>query len=250
MKVKNRSILLFIDNCSSHPEVTRSNIKLVFLPRNTTSKLQPCDAGIIQNLKMHYRKSLVRHVLFHMNDASSASELAKKVNVLNAISWLKVAWDHVQPSTIQKCFSKCGFSDELMTNDENVEVDEELEDFARQHGGVTWEEFSNFDSNLATTMTVEDNWEENLLASCCTEDDRLSDSDEDDEDEENTSIPVIQPRVAVRYLQQLKDFALFHKNGELLELISTSEVTVEQKFSGKNTIQTKLTEFAHTSATS
>ena len=43
---------------------------------------------------------------------------------------------------------------------------------------------------------------------------------------------------------------LFHKNGELLELVSTSEVIVEQKFSGKNTIQTKLTEFAHTSATS
>ena len=61
-------------------------------------------------------------------------------------------------------------------------------------------------------MTVEDNWEENLLASCCTEDDRLSDSDEDDEDEENTSIPVIQPRVAVCYLQQLKYYFIKMEN--------------------------------------
>ncbi len=84
MKTENRSILLFIDNCSAHPDVTLSNIKLVFLPPNTTSKLQPCDAGIIQNVKLLFRKSLVRHVLFHMDEATSASEVAKKVNVLDA----------------------------------------------------------------------------------------------------------------------------------------------------------------------
>ena len=32
-----RHILLFIDNCTAHPEVQLSNIKLVFLPPNTTS---------------------------------------------------------------------------------------------------------------------------------------------------------------------------------------------------------------------
>ncbi len=88
MKTENRSILLFIDNCSAHPDVTLSNIKLVFLPPNTTSKLQPCDAGIIQNVQLLFRKSLVRHVLFHMDEATSASQVAKKVNVLDAIMWL------------------------------------------------------------------------------------------------------------------------------------------------------------------
>ena len=62
---QHRSILLFIDNCSAHPDVICSNIKLVFLPPNTTAKLQPCDAGLIQNVKMHYHKLLVRHVLSH-----------------------------------------------------------------------------------------------------------------------------------------------------------------------------------------
>ena len=56
---QHRSILLFIDNYTAHPDANRSNIKLVFLPPNTTAKLQPCDAGIIQNVKMHYRKLLV-----------------------------------------------------------------------------------------------------------------------------------------------------------------------------------------------
>ena len=50
----------------------------MFLPPNTTSKLQPCDAGILQNVKLLFRKSLVHHVLFHMDEAMSASEVAKK----------------------------------------------------------------------------------------------------------------------------------------------------------------------------
>jgi len=101
-------------------------------------------------------------------------------------------------------------SDKLLTDDENVEIDEELEDFAR-HLGVTWEEFTNVDCNLATTtMTIADNWEENLLASCRAEDNYVGFSDEGEE-EGNISSPVIPPRVAVYHLQELKEFHYFIK---------------------------------------
>ena len=30
--------------------------------------------------------------------------------------------------------------------------------------GVTWEEFTVFDSDLATSMTIEEDWERNLVA--------------------------------------------------------------------------------------
>ena len=63
---EDRKILLFIDNAPSHPESfidCFSHVKIVFLPKNTTSKLQPLDAGIIKKFTVFYRKQLLQHVL-------------------------------------------------------------------------------------------------------------------------------------------------------------------------------------------
>ena len=160
-----RSFLLFVDNLSAHPDVIRSNIKLVFLPPNTTSKLQPCDAGIIQNLKMDYRKQLLRHVLNRMDEATCPSELAKKVNILDAILWLKNAWDAVDPTTIEKCFAKCGFVDILVdtAGEAEAKLSSQLGTLLTS-AGMTWDEYADCDQELATSQTFEDDWERNLLA--------------------------------------------------------------------------------------
>lgn len=56
--------LLFMDNVPCHPESLKgkfSNINAVFLPKNTTSKTPPHDAGIIASWKVLYRKRMLRY---------------------------------------------------------------------------------------------------------------------------------------------------------------------------------------------
>ena len=62
-------------------------------------------AGIIQNVKMRYRKKLLCHFKDYVDDeCCSVSELAKKVIVLDAILWLKCARDMVKSMTYERCF--------------------------------------------------------------------------------------------------------------------------------------------------
>jgi len=75
------------------------------------------DAGIIQNLKMIYRKKLLRHVLFLMDEVSTASEMSKQVTVLDAITWINFAWGILDADCIVKCFKKCGFFQEIQGMD-------------------------------------------------------------------------------------------------------------------------------------
>ena len=63
--LEDRNVILFLDNATCHPESMIGQflqIKIIFLPKNATSRLQPLD-DIIQNLKVKYRKRLGKYVL-------------------------------------------------------------------------------------------------------------------------------------------------------------------------------------------
>lgn len=126
MRLKNRHIVILVDNCAAHSKLTLSNIKLVFLPPNTTSKLQPQDAGIIQCVKLHYRKKLLRRLVSLMDGVISQdgdgrmSDVAKQVTILDAIQMLKASYDELEISTIKKCFQRCG----VPATDADAEADD------------------------------------------------------------------------------------------------------------------------------
>ena len=94
-----------MDNAGCHPHDLKekySNIRIVFLPPNTTLQIQPLDLGIIQNFKIHYRKLFLRFVLSKIDESNdSASQIVKSVNVLMANGWVAEAWDSVKEETIK-----------------------------------------------------------------------------------------------------------------------------------------------------
>lgn len=51
-----RKIILLVDNCLAHTNIDNLvSIEILFLPPDTTSKLQSMDQGAIRSLKSHYR---------------------------------------------------------------------------------------------------------------------------------------------------------------------------------------------------
>ena len=82
MEVTKRKIILFMDNAPYHPECLSerySNIKVAFLPKNTTSRLQLLDAGVIRNFKLKYRKKLLKFVISRINDNVKATDIIQEV---------------------------------------------------------------------------------------------------------------------------------------------------------------------------
>ena len=131
LNVKNRKALLFLDNAPSHPETLQGNlqnIKLVFLPKNTTSQVQPCDAGIIRNFKVKYRKQLLKIVISRIDDGKKASKIMQGVDLLQCTRWVNQAFEQITKDTIKHCFEKCGFSKVSLLAEE---PDEEFEDLLK-----------------------------------------------------------------------------------------------------------------------
>lgn len=226
-----RYVLLLIDNAGCHPEELKgkySNVKVVFLPPNTTSKLQPLDLGIIQNFKTHYRRLLLRYVLAKIDSCSCASEVAKSVNILTAIRWISQAWKEVKPDTITKCFKSCGIlTDEMSVSsrdeedpfqdiDAGLELSGLISSMLGTEGHCSADEYVNGDNNIPTCVEIDDeNWEETFLESLAANNVSESLADEDESDTEDLDLQPPPPKIgnyreAIESLEEIRNFLESH----------------------------------------
>ncbi|PFX20594.1 Tigger transposable element-derived protein 6 [Stylophora pistillata] len=252
MRNSNRKIILIVDNCAAHPQVERSNIKLVFLPPNTTAKLQPCDAGIIQAVKLQYRKKLLRKIAFAFEEVESASSLAKKVTIFDAIMRLQHAWSLLPETAIQKCFAHCGIKassvDEVAESEGDSQDVVTAEEILPLLNGITLEEYANQDNALLTSChgVNDPNWVTRLIEQA--KNGFESDADEDDEEQgsENSEdqFPEITVKEAARMVGELKRFG-FHNNlkPEIVDALLNIESAIEQVLFDKHAKQSKVTNF-------
>ena len=102
---KGKKIVLLVDNCPGHKidniEHRLDYVRVVFLPPNTTSVIQPCDAGIIQAFKSSYQRMMLRKLIQLADDPSMT--LKHNINILHCLQFAKSAWESVTVHTIQNC---------------------------------------------------------------------------------------------------------------------------------------------------
>ncbi|KAI6647492.1 Tigger transposable element-derived protein 6-like [Oopsacas minuta] len=126
---------------------------------------------------------------------NTASELVKLVNILDAILWIKDVWSSLPISTIQKCFTKCGFQRKIEASESDilaspfVEIRTETEFIL---DGITLSQFTTFDDNLATFAISKDDWGTEIVEKGkgvdLNDSERYSDENEDsDEDQQERS---------------------------------------------------------------
>lgn len=111
MRGEGRKVLLLMDNFSGHElgvilvggKEALVNVRIEWLPPNTTSHWQPLDQGIIASFKLQYRRLWISYML---RQYEADKDPNKTVHLLKAIQWTRIAWDNVSPISIQKCWWK------------------------------------------------------------------------------------------------------------------------------------------------
>lgn len=242
---KKRKIALIVDNCPAHPDSGLKAVELVFMPPNITSKTQPRDQGIIQNLKVHYRK----RVLLKFIKAIDRDEIPN-INVLDAPNLLSQAWNCVTSSTISNCFRHAGFTQP----DPASPAPEESEDFdiedsiplARlgEHGlnPDILQNFTTIDDDLRTCseLTEDDIVEEIKMK-------KSADAQGQEENDNTTELPKPQPssdetdaacEVLRRHFERRQNSEVY-----LYHLHVLIDVVNKDNIFRKSTKQTRITSF-------
>lgn len=223
-QIKCRRIILFIDNCPAHPKgVELKNIKLVYLPPNSTSKLQPMDQGIIKVLKQGYRTRLVHRYLREIEDPDSKRPLTVHDAILN----IAAAWEAIKPETIQNCFKKAGFRN----NDVDVVLEEEEPVILQGFPG-----YSSIDDNVASyeIQSIED-----LIENV----NNTQEEAESDNDQEDESTPILSHAQALSAVNDLKRYVTsLNQSEDALQKLNYVENLVIANAS-KSFCQTKISDY-------
>ena len=104
-----REIVLFDDNCPAHPSIDNLvSTELIFLPPNTTSKLQPMDQGAIRSLNAHDKAMSIKKLI----EAIEKNKPLPEFSIIDAMQMLDVAWGKVTTTTVVNCFENAGISNE------------------------------------------------------------------------------------------------------------------------------------------
>lgn len=254
-QMKGRRVVLLLDNAPTH--ITRSielrNTRVHFLPPNTTSHIQPMDAGIIKAFKARYRSQVVEHFI----QCAEKSE-AQTIDIRRAISMIKKAWNDLPPSIILNCWrhvqimaTSCSAAvastPECIANDCDGDTDDLplsvlREALNRIPTDTTAEELISVDDMALTSAPLTD---DDIMS--IVHDGEPADDEENDEVQEDPPQRAITTREALGSLSMLTDYVDMSemcsgKKSECLDRLMWLEKTITGH-SRQEMQQKKLTDF-------
>lgn len=113
--------ILILDNSATHPVDVECEgapgIKLVFLPSNVTSLIQPMDQGVIESFKRRYRRKFLSEVLGKLDSGIELISAVKLLNIKDVIYMAAQAYDEIPSSTFIKSWRKVWPNIEKDVND-------------------------------------------------------------------------------------------------------------------------------------
>ena len=168
----------------------------------------------------------MRYFIARINDDLTASEIAKGIDILQAITWVADSWKEVSVETIKNCFTKCDITDQIGQDEDDL-VDEEFNSLFNElvdpERDITAEESA--DSDVETCRSLPPinsdmvDWRVSSVKACVTEylqkecgdvnelaldsDDDKDDGDENDDNEVNSKVVEIGTRKALEMLDRL-----------------------------------------------
>ena len=213
-KMHGRKVILLLDNFSGHELGVQKvggldgleNVKIRWLPPNTTSHWQPLDQGIIASFKLHYRRQWVEYILRILQTDTDPN---KTVNLLKAIQWTRVAWNNcVTSTTIVHCFVKSTIVKKAVkiepANDDDMADQETLRAQIAEIPGVQdplpIEEFIN--PAVEEIMDKDEDITEAIIETYS----RDEDDDVEEEGGEESEEPPVQLSEAIQALETLRRF--------------------------------------------
>ncbi|GBO09395.1 Jerky -like [Araneus ventricosus] len=133
-----QEVLLLLDNCPGHPSIEElcaddgEHFRNVSTP-NTTDLIQPMDQNVIQNIKLGYRKLLLKNILNDPVQNENLEKTPKNVNVKNFVFSFTNCWASVSTLLINKSCKNL-ISDFVDSEvEENVQTEEiQLESLINQ----------------------------------------------------------------------------------------------------------------------
>ncbi|CAB5360689.1 unnamed protein product [Rhizophagus irregularis] len=160
-KEKSRVTIFCATNATDETQEKLDSIDVKFLPPNITTKLQPCDAGIIHSFKCYYKRLFLQNRINVYDDVQDGivEELAD-YTIYDALQNAAEAWSMVTSQTISNCWKKTGIlpqSDEFEEfSDDNDSVLSDSFDIEINELEVLISQFSKSDLNAYEYLHIED----------------------------------------------------------------------------------------------